>query len=102
MVWLVPVKLTVLVPAVKIPPLLFQFPETLMVCEPAATVMLADVLLKPAIEGLTSNVAVPEPELASKYTIVPASGRLAAPGAPPEVAAQWLAASDQFPVPPTQ
>ncbi len=49
-----------------------------------------------------SIVTVPVPELASKMTLSPLTGRLPAPGAPPDVAAQWVAASDQLPVPATQ
>jgi hypothetical protein len=47
-------------------------------------------------------VTAAPPDVASKNTFVVASGRLPAPGAPPETVAQWFAASDQFPEPPTQ
>ena len=43
-----------------------------------------------------------DPDEASKKTLLVASGKLPAPGAPFEVAAQWLVASDQLPAPPTQ
>lgn len=63
-------------------------------------VELSSRLATVTLEELT--VTVPVPELESKCTLVVATGMLPAPGVPLLVVAQWLVASDQLPVPPTQ
>ena len=74
-----------------------------MPLELGLTVILADDRSIVAIVTLAvSTVAVPVPELESKCTLVVVAGRARVDAVPPEDNDQWVAASDQLPVPPTQ
>ena len=70
---------------------------------PGLIVTFADDRSMVAIVTLAvSTVAVPVPELESKCTLVVVAGMARVDAVPPEDNDQWVAASDQLPVPPTQ
>lgn len=101
MVLPVPEKVTAVAPEIILATVIF--PVTVIPLVLVAMVMSAEDSIRSTTLTLAeSMVTVPEPELASKYTFVLVPGIASAVAVPPEVSAQWLAASLQSPVPPTQ